>query len=235
MTAQDHLRRRENVEAHTALEALHARGAHFVLAGANKRPLSKACQTTPPDFPDVERHARGGDPVGVIPDSLKCFVVDIDQGGENGVEAVRRVLGKPVAVIATQRPGGFHVWYRAAAGDIGNRKWGLGGASGDIRGSRGFVVLWDPATLADALAQHFDDAQPADPGRLRRPATQGKRGPEAVRTAPVGARNDTLNREAFKAAKDGTLDRDAFRDAAIEAGLPLCEIEATLESAARAA
>ena len=178
------------------------RAAHI---SSSPRPTSalsrQAWQTTRPNFPDVERHAKDGGPVGVVPASLQCFVVDIDQGGENGIEAVRGILGKPVAVIATQRPGGFHAWYRAAAGEIGNRKWGLGDAGGDIRGSRGFVILWDPATLADGLAQHFDDAQPADPGRLPRPTTQGRRGSEAVRTAPIGTRNDTLNREAFKAAK----------------------------------
>ncbi len=217
---------------HTALQALRDSGAHFVIATADKQPISRKWQKTRPDFSKVERHVKGGGLVGVIPASLGCFVVDIDQGGENGLEAVRGVLGKPVAVIATQRPGSFHAWYRAAAGDIGNRKWSLGDAGGDIRGSRGFVVLWDAATLADGLAQHFDDAQPADPGRLPRPTTQGKRGPEAVRTAPIGTRNDTLNREAFKAAIDGTLDWDTFRDAAIDAGLPAGEVETTLASAA---
>ena len=97
------------------------------------------------------------------------------------------------------------------------------------------MILWEPVALADGLAQHFDDAQAADPGRLPRPTTHGKHGPQAVRTAPNGTRNDTLYREAVKAAKDGTFDRDAFRDAAVEAGLPLCEIDPTLESAARAA
>ena len=234
MTNQDRLRRWADVGAHTALEALHVRGAHFVLAAADKRPLWQAWQTTQPNFPDVERHAKGGGLVGVIPASLQCFVVDIDQGGESGVEAVRSILGKPVAVIATQRPGGFHAWYRAAAGDIGNRKWGLGDAGGDIRGSRGFVVLWDAATLADALGQHFDDAQLVDPGRLPRPTTHGKHGPDTIRTTPVGTRNATLNLEAFKAAKDGTLDRDAFSDAALNAGLPADEVDTTLASAAAA-
>ena len=234
MTAQERLRRCEDVEAHTALEALHVRGAHFVIATADKQPISRKWQKTRPDFSDVERHAEDGSLIGVIPASLRCFVIDIDQGGANGVEAVRGILGDPIAVIKTQRPGGFHAWYRAADSEIRNRQWGLGGAGGDIRGSRGFVILWDAAKLADGLAQHFDDAQPADPGLLPRPTTHGKRGPEAIRTAAIGARNATLNLEAFKAAKDGTLDPDAFRDAAIEAGLPPGEVEATLASAAAA-
>ena len=235
MTVQDRLSRREAVETHTALEKLRARGAHFVLVGPDKRPLSKAWQKTRPDFSNVEGHAEGGGLVGVIPASLKCFVVDIDEGGENGVEAVRGVLGEPVGVIATQRPGGFHAWYRAPADKIGNRKWKLDGAAGDIRGSAGYAILWDPAKLANGLARHFDDAQPADPGKLPRPTTHGARGPAAVSSAPVGERNTTLNRETFRAAKDGTLDRDVFRDAALDAGLSAGEVETTLASAAAGA
>ena len=235
MTVQDRLSRREDVETHTALEKLRARGAHFVLVWPDKRPITEGWQKTGLDFSNVKRHAEGGGLVGVIPASLKCFVVDIDEGGENGVEVVRDVLGEPVGVIATQRPGGFHAWYRAPAGKIGNRKWKLDGGAGDIRGSAGYAVLWDPAKLANGLARHFDDAQPADPGKLPRPTTHGARGLAAVQSAPEGERNTTLNREAFKAAKDGALDWDAFRDAGIEAGLPLSEIETTLGSAAGAA
>ena len=122
MTVQDRLSRREDVETHTALEKLRARGAHFVLVGPDKRPLAKGWQKTGPDFSNVEGHAEGGGLVGVIPASLGCFVVDIDEGGENGVAAVRGVLGEPVAVIATRRPSGFHVWYRAAAKEMGNQR-----------------------------------------------------------------------------------------------------------------
>ena len=235
MTAQDRLRRRKDVETHTALEKLRARGAHFVLARPDKRPLSKGWQKTRPDFSNVEGHAKGGGLVGVIPASLKCFVVDIDEGGENGVAAVRGVLGEPVTVTASKKPGGFHAWYRTAADKIGNCKWKLDGAAGDIRGSRGFVILWDPATLADELARYFDAAQPTDPGKLPRPTTHGARGPAAVSSAPVGERNETLNREAYKAAKNNTLDRDVFRDAALDAGLSAGEVETTLASAAAGA
>ena len=76
MTNQDRLRRRENVEVHAALEALHARGAHFVLTATDKRPLWQAWQTARPDFSNVDRHAQGDGLVGVVPASLKCFVVE---------------------------------------------------------------------------------------------------------------------------------------------------------------
>ena len=45
----------------------------------------------------------------------------------------------------------------------------------------------------------------------------------------------TLNREVFWAATRGEFDEATFRDAAIETGLPLGEIDATLESAVGAA
>ena len=102
---------------HTALQALRDSGAHFVIATADKQPISRKWQKTRPNFSKVERHAEDGSLIGVIPASLRCFVVDIDQGGENGLEAVRGSLGEPVAVIKTQRPGGFHAWYRAAASE----------------------------------------------------------------------------------------------------------------------
>ena len=216
----------------SAFTALHDRGAHFVLARANKRAIATEWQTTPADLAHVEHHARGDGLIGVVPASLGCFVVDVDEGGKAGVETVRTALGDPVAVIATRRPSGFHVWYRAPERQVGNRKWSLDGATGDIRGSAGYVILWDARAVADGLAQHFDDGQLADPGRLPRAATKGMRGPEAVRAAPVGARNDTLNREVFGAATRGELDKATFHVAAIEAGLPPGETEATLESAA---
>ena len=218
----------------SAFAALHARGAHFVLVRTNKRPIAKGWQTTWPDLAHVERHARGDGLIGVVPASVGCFVVDVDEGSKAGVETVRTALGDPVAVIATRRPGGFHAWYRAPEGEVGNQKWSLDGAAGDIRGSAGYAILWDARAVADGLAQHFDDAQLADPGRLPRAATNGTRGPEAVRAAPVGARNDTLNREVFRAATRGELDKVTFCAAAIEAGLPPRETEVTLESAAAA-
>ena len=72
MTVQDRLRCREDVEAGTALEALHARRAHFVIAAANKHPRSKAWRTTRPDFPNVKTHLKVGGLIGVVPTSLRC-------------------------------------------------------------------------------------------------------------------------------------------------------------------
>ena len=151
-----------------------------------------------------------------------------------GLEALQEALGAPLTVIATRREGGYHVWYRAPDGAVGNRRWRLNGAAGDIRGSKGYVILWNPARVVDALARYFDDADPADPATLLSPSTNSARGSEAVRNATVGTRNDTLNREAFVAAKRGDLSPITFREAAIAARLPPSEIDATLASAAKA-
>ena len=195
-----------------------------------------AWQQKRPDFAAVEEHAARGGSVGVVPASLGCVVVDIDEGGAAGVEALRGVLGDPIATTRT-RSGGYHVWYRAeGGGEVRNRKWALDAPScgGDIRGSNGFVVLWDPAAVVDGLAANLAAAPAPNLDALPRPTANGDRGPGAVRAAKPGARNDTLNREAFLAAKRGELDEGELTEAALDAGLPEREVAATLESAERA-
>ena len=218
----------------TPLEAPHTRGAHFVLCRVDKHPLWREWQKKQPGFEAVKRHAAAGGLVGLVPASLGCVVVDVDEGGAAGVEALRGVLGEPIATAGT-RGGGFHLWYPAPAGKIGNRKWGLDAppCGGDIRGSNGFVVLWDPSALVDGLAANFAAAPPPSLHALPKPTVNG-RGPGAVRAAKPGGRNDTLNRETFLAAARGELDEDVFRDTAAAAGLAPGEVEATLGSAARA-
>ena len=213
-----------------ALEALRERDAHFVLCRVDKRPLSREWQKKQPGFEAVKRHAAAGGLVGLVPASLGCVVVDVDEGGAAGVEALRGVLGEPIVAIRT-RSGGFHLWYPAPAGEIGNRKWGLPNAAGDIRGSRGFVVCWDPAEIVAGLSLNRE-VDPPNLALLPKPTANGH-GPQAVRAASVGARNDTLNREAFLAAKRGALAEGAFRDAAADAGLPPGEVEATLSTSPR--
>ena len=134
------------MEALRALEALHSRGAHFLLAAVDKRPMAQGWQKTSADLAAVVAHAQAGGLVGVIPASLGCFVVDVDEGGTAGVEALQEALGAPLTAIATRREGGYHVWYRAPDGAVGNQRWRLNGAAGDIRGSKGYVILWEPCT-----------------------------------------------------------------------------------------
>ena len=217
-----------------ALQYLHARGAHFVLSDTQKRPIGKRWQKKPASFRDVSAHVGNGGLVGVVPSSLQLACIDVDEGGKTGVDAVAELLGPPITVTRTRRKDGFHVWYRVP-GDavVGNRKWQCADASGDVRGSRGFAILWDAQQLAHELLYCFDAAEPVKLDGLPRHSTT-LRGPEAVRRATEGTRNDTLNKEVFLAAKDGTSDLEAFRGAARENGLPDREIDSTLASAAAA-
>ena len=171
----------------SALEALHGRGAHFVLCHGDKRPLSREWQKKRPGCSEVKAHAEAGGLVGVIPASLGCVVVDVDEGGQGGVDAVVGACGVPLTVTGT-RSGGHHVWYRSEGGEVGNRKWVLDAPScgGDIRGSNGFVVLWDPAAVVDGIAANFAAAPARNLDAIPRPTANGDRGPEAVRGRSCG-------------------------------------------------
>ena len=223
------------MERLAALRTLKDRGAHFVLAATDKRPLGARWQKTAPAFASVEHHVADGGLVGVIPASIGAVVIDVDDGGPEGVAAVTEALKPcvPIAISATRRVGGAHVWYRSPPNGTGNRKWHLGTAMGDIRGSAGFVILWDAPQVAEGFTRHVADSQVPDLDRLPRVASSA-RGAGAVRAAPRGARNETLNREAFEAARAGNFNRAAFRAAGLQAGLPAPEVDRTLTSAERA-
>ena len=76
-----------------------------------------------------------------------------------------------------------------------------------------------------------------DLSKLPKPPGQTHRGPEALRLAPKGTRNDTLNREAYRDAQLGQLTEareEEYRQAAKDAGLDGPETDGTLRSAANA-
>ena len=81
-----------DVNTFTALETLRDRGAHYVLAAPDKRPLRSGWQKTPPDFEAVWQHFAKGGLVGVIPASLGAVVIDVDEGGPGGVQSVIQTL-----------------------------------------------------------------------------------------------------------------------------------------------
>lgn len=219
----------------TPLEVLAERSAHFVLCGADKRALKTGWQKKPgPTLEDVIEHAKGPGLIAVIPSSLDCAVVDIDAGAAGAVEAVQKLLGAPVAVIRTKRVGGYHAWVKDPSG-VGNRKWALPAGHGDLRGSRGYVVLWDPGKLAASLLANFDTAPQVDLTRLPKPKRGSATGPAAIAKAKQGGRNDTLNREVYRADSRGELDETACRDAGIGIGLDPSEVDKTIASAKAAA
>ena len=200
-----------------ALEALDKAGAHFVLCGADKRPKAKAWQKTRPPLDAVLRH---NGPVGVIPASLGCVVVDVDEGGEQAADEVIKRFGQPLAKVPTRRRGGWHLWFRCREADsIGNIVW----RDGDIRGAKGQAILWQPELVAEGLACTAPVAylMAADLDRLPRAEPKG---------GEPGNRNNTLNKDSFLAAVNGQA-TDAAAAAARQDGLPEPEIQATVESA----
>ena len=204
-----------------ALEALAEAGAHFVLCGADKRPRTKAWQENPAPLAKVLRH-KG--PVGVVPASLGCVVIDVDKGGEAAADNVVKLLGQARARIPTRRSGGQHLWYQCRdAEEVGNRAW----RHGDIRGAKGYAILWDAESVAEGLAdtsRPLTDLNRADLGRLPAKANGGA----------VGERNDTLNKRVYLATRNGSP-IEPHVAAAREAGLSEREIEATVKSAVEAA
>ncbi len=204
-----------------ALEALAEAGAHFVLCRTDKRPRTKAWQKTPAALEAARRHEG---PVGVVPASLGCIVVDVDQGGEAAVDGVIRALGQPLARVPTRREGGEHLWYQCRdAEEVGNRAW----RHGDIRGGRGYVILWDAESVAEGLAdtsRPLADLNLADLAQL----------PPKANGGVEGERNDTLNRRVYLATRNGAP-IEPHVAAAREAGLSEREIQATAESAKKAA
>ena len=202
-----------------ALATLAEAGAHLVLCGADKRPVAKAWHKTPASLDAALRHDGL---VGVVPASLGCVVVDVDEGGEAVCEEMVRLFGRPLAKVMTQREGGWHLWYRSRdAHEIGNRTWQYG----DIRGARGQAILWHPEIVAKGLAckAPVADLMAGDLDRL----------PPKRRDAAEGERNNTLNKSVFLATRNGEP-IEGHVDAAREAGLPEREIAATVASATAA-
>ena len=202
-----------------ALATLAEAGAHLVLCGADKRPKAKAWHKAPASLDAALRH-KGL--VGVVPASLGCVVVDVDEGGDEARQAVISQLGRPVAEVPTRRDGGWHIWYRSRdAHEIGNRAW----RHGDIRGAKGQAILWAPELVAEGLAcaGPVADLMAVDLDQL----------PSKRDGGAVGERNNTLNKSVYLATRNGQPIDEAVA-AAREAGLPEREIAATVESAVTA-
>ena len=201
------------------LAALAERGAHFVLCGADKRPRARRWQEKAPALKVVLRHQGL---VGVVPASLGCVVIDVDEGGEQACADVVATLGRPLTQVATRRAGGAHLWYRSRdAAGIGNRGW----AHGDVRGAKGYAILWDAAAVAEGLAGKAPvaDLLAAELDQLPPKSSGGG----------VGERNDTLNRHVYLATRAGAP-IEPHIEAARARGLSEREIQATVASAVAA-
>ena len=130
---------------------LDSQGTHFVLVNRDKVPIHRRWQLPweRPSLGQALRHLAGGGLVGHVPAAVGCVVLDVDESGD-GAEAFMDAH-PPYWDIPSQRAGGLHLYYTTPV-QYGNKRWRLGNTGGDVRGSRGFVVIWDAGALADMLA-----------------------------------------------------------------------------------
>ena len=90
-------------------------------------------------------HVKRGGLVGLVPGVHGLAVLDVDTGDPSDLE--RRY--PPLAKAATRR--GAHLFYAAPDKPLGNSNWEAEGCSGEVRCSSGYVVVWDPLGLWEAL------------------------------------------------------------------------------------
>jgi len=234
-----------------AVLAIAERGGHVVLTWSPSRrgskaerakhvklPFQRKWQSRPASGAEIRKHLAGGGYAGVMPASLGCAVIDVDEGDP---QAVLDALGtEPLAVVRTRSASGRHVWVRLdPEADAGNRKWQLPDATaGDIRPRRGSVVLWGSGAAEVAgMLDRVDQAPIADLGRLpgRAPAPPTAGGGEQAED-PAGTRNDRLYRSVFRALAKGSeegVERAIAR--ARKSGLGEAEIRTTVQSARKSA
>ena len=89
--------------------------------------------------------------VGVVPGVHGIAVLDVDTGDPTDLE--RRY---PTLVRADTRRGAHHL-LRCSGKPLGNSKWEAEGCSGEVRCSSGYVIVWDPMALWDALRIMAED------------------------------------------------------------------------------
>ncbi len=203
-----------------------------------KVPILDAWPTMPPvDQQRVEDWISTGANLGFRTGSLRLIVLDDDQARNDVPEATRYRLPS-TGLVAESPTGGTHAYLVVPEGWIvpGNSASKLAPYV-DVRGTGGQVVvppsihpntgtayrwrtLGEPGVASEDLlraigARRIDEAPPAAPAPARVPSgasyaqTALLRESSAVRSAPEGTRNDTLNRAAFnlgQLAAGGALD-----------------------------
>ena len=90
-------------------------------------------------------HVKRGGLVGLVPGVHGLAVLDVDTGDPTDLEH----RYPPLATAATRR--GAHLYYAAPDKPLGNSKWEAEGCSGEVRCSSGYLIIWDPLALWDAL------------------------------------------------------------------------------------
>ena len=141
-----------------SLQAIFEAGGHFVLAKPDKRPLWRSWDRLRPPLDLVKAHDG---PLGLKPWSVGTTGLDVDLGDPGLLLEDHPAM----AVLASRRPGGRHLYYHDTKGR-GNGSFSVLGCSGEIRSAKGYLILWGdgPAILADALGDPIARARrfPAD-------------------------------------------------------------------------
>ena len=214
------------------LQGLYSLGARFVQCRADKRPVARGWNRARPSAEAVAAGVSRMPLVGLVPASVGLICIDVDEGGVDELEWLCKRQGVGYVVVQTQR--GWHLWARVAKGlQVGNKKWGFYGSSGDLRHSAGFAVLWDLDAIASFLSAgeegfvntSFIKDLSHEENRVFDNAGDGYR---------RGDRNNSLNRDVYRAVRAGR-DTDGILGRARGAGLPEKEIRSTVVSAAKAA
>jgi len=118
------------------MEAWEGDDPHFVLCRPDKAPATEIWKEI---SPSPETH---GGPVGIVPWSIGCAVVDVD-AGERERNRVVRSLGPPAAEMRSMN-GGWHLWYWQTK-PFTKGKF----EHGDLICSGGYVVVTEPERLLD--------------------------------------------------------------------------------------
>ena len=214
------------------IKKLHERGVHFVLCLAKdqgtrkaKSAIEKGWQNKPPALKPLQEHAKAGGLLGFIPGRSGLWVLDVDHFP--GADKDTAELLASVESLATiHTPRGRHVYFKKASRKtVSNRQWALAGYGGDVRSDNGYICLWEPHKLIDALDLL---PQAAATAFTLFPKPSGRQPAE-------GNRNNTLNADVFTARQQGQTDFSVERDAALAAGLDPSEVDATIRSASGAA
>ena len=133
----------DTAQAKESIGVIHNSGGHLVLCRPDKTPVWAGWQRQRPTL-DISIQHDGL--LGLVPYSLGATALDVDQGPW-------KQLPHSWVNYGTRRKGGRHLYY-ADADPRGNSQWSGAGCSGEVRGAKGYLILWRDAVdrLASAIA-----------------------------------------------------------------------------------
>ena len=109
----------------------------------------------PASLESIVAHVQSGGLAGYIPGRSGLWAADVDHFPDDSRSAralLQNLNIEPLATVTTKR--GLHLLFRRAATEpkIPNQNWEQSGFSGELRGDAGYLILWEPQKLLDALA-----------------------------------------------------------------------------------